>query len=88
MRRIFQSRWFGALFCGSIELMIVLSSLATFGRGQLHYANYWGGQVFAPFAALFGAAFAIIGSWKWKATTAPATKLKERPAAPPNVPRR
>ncbi len=76
MRRVFQSRWFGALFCGSIGFTIVLSSLAVLGRGQLHYANYWGGQVFAPFAAVLGAAFAIIGSWKWKAITAPAAKLK------------
>jgi len=32
-----------------------LSGAGTLLRGQLHYPNYWGGAVFAPFALLIGA---------------------------------
>jgi hypothetical protein len=76
MRRIFHSAWFGALFCGSIGIAVVLMGVATFGRGRLHYENYWGGQVFAPFAVVIGVAFAVFGSLKWRAIVGPSEKLK------------
>jgi len=36
------------------------------GGGQVHYQNYWGGEVFAPFAIVLGSVFAVVGSWKWR----------------------
>jgi len=37
-----------------VGLMIIDTGALTLARGQLHYANYWGGAVFAPFAFLIG----------------------------------
>ena len=76
MRRILHSSWFGALFCGALGLTIVLMAVAAFGRGQLHYPNYWGGQVFVPFAVVIGVAFAVVGGVKWKSIVGPSEKLK------------
>ena len=35
--------------------LIALLGIMTLANGNLHYANWWGGAVFAPFAILVGA---------------------------------
>jgi nucleoside permease NupC len=52
----------GALLMGFVGLLIFILGFVTLLLGQLHYKNYWGGAVFAPFALLIGViavAFAI-----------------------------
>lgn len=76
MRRIFHKVWVGVLVCGFIGLAVVIMGIATLGRGQLHYQNYWGGEVFAPFAIIIGVAFAVVCAWKWKSIVRPSKQLK------------
>jgi len=52
----------GALLMGFVGFWIFILGFVTLLLGQLHYKNYWGGAVFAPFALLIGViavAFAI-----------------------------
>ncbi len=42
--------------------LIAFASL-TLREGRLHYSNYWGGSVFAPFA-IFGGALMIFAAFK------------------------
>ena len=52
----------GALLIGFVGLWIFILGFVTLLLGRLHYRNYWGGAVFAPFALLIGViavAFAI-----------------------------
>ena len=47
---------------GFVGLWIFILGFVTLLLGQLHYKNYWGDAVFAPFALLIGViavAFAI-----------------------------
>lgn len=37
-------------------LLILSIGVSTLGFGSLHYSNWWGGMVFAPFAILVGLA--------------------------------
>lgn len=45
-------------------LIVFLGSL-TLASGKLHYSNWWGGQVFAPFA-IFGGTIALIAAIRGK----------------------
>jgi hypothetical protein len=45
---------------GILSLILVVSGALSLMAGHLHYPNYWGGMVFAPFAVLVGAV-AILG---------------------------
>jgi len=49
--RIARSRW-GAVPSVLVVLSLVVSAITTLVKGDLHYINYWGGRVFAPFALL------------------------------------
>jgi hypothetical protein len=44
----------GALLLGFVGFWIVILGATTLLLGRLHYANYWGGAVFAPFALIVG----------------------------------
>jgi hypothetical protein len=47
---------------GFVGLWIFILGFGTLLLGYLHYRNYWGGAVFAPFALLIGViavAFAV-----------------------------
>ena len=58
-----QEQWRkGALLLGFAGFWIVILGATTLLLGRLHYPNYWGGAVFAPFALIVGIlaiAFAI-----------------------------
>ena len=47
------------LLVGAVSL--ILSGVATLQNEHLHYPNYWGGSVFAPFAIVLGVA--PLSSW-------------------------
>jgi hypothetical protein len=42
-------------------LLVILLGVSALLRGSLHYANWWGGAVFAPFAILIGAMAVGVG---------------------------
>jgi hypothetical protein len=43
-----------AILFGIVGLIITNLGVLTLLRGRLHYQNYWGGWVFAPFALVVG----------------------------------
>jgi hypothetical protein len=43
------------LVVGLIGLIIFATGILSLIAGRLHYSNYWGGMVFAPFAIVVGA---------------------------------
>jgi hypothetical protein len=45
---------------GILSLILVVSGALSLMAGHLHYPNYWGGMVFAPYEILVGAV-AILG---------------------------
>jgi hypothetical protein len=50
MRRLDRSGLAGI----GVSILLLCLGVSTLLKGQLHYANYWGGAVFAPFAILIG----------------------------------
>jgi lipid-A-disaccharide synthase-like uncharacterized protein len=57
-----QRVWREGSLMGFVGLWIFILGFVTLLLGQMHYKNYWGGAVFAPFALLIGViavAFAI-----------------------------
>ena len=49
----------GALLMGFVGVWIFILGFVTLLLGQLHYKNYWGAAVFAPFIGVIAVAFAI-----------------------------
>jgi hypothetical protein len=54
IRKIFDSIWLGRGLLFVMGASLISSGLARLLKNQLHYANYWGGAVFAPLAILIG----------------------------------
>jgi len=50
----------GRIAFGCIGFVILVTGISTLARGRLHYPNYWGGAVFAPFAVIVGALTIIV----------------------------
>ena len=44
----------GRSLVGFAGVLIVVCSVATIWVGKLHYRNYWGGAIFAPFGIIIG----------------------------------
>jgi hypothetical protein len=53
----------GELLLALISLIIFLLGVGTLFSGGLHYPNWWGGLVFAPFAILIGTAGLLIAAF-------------------------
>jgi hypothetical protein len=49
-------------------------------KGQLHYANYWGGSVFAPLAIVLGFYVLVIVVVKWRSFNVAPPKLAGKAA--------
>ena len=47
-------------------ILLILTGAITLVRGRLHYANYWGGAVFAPIAIIIGIFLLILAIFKWE----------------------
>lgn len=50
----------GVIAVGLIVVALIAAAVRTLATGQLHYSNYWGGKVFAPFA-FFIAVIIVVG---------------------------
>jgi len=63
-------------------LSLILGGLGALDAGALHYQNYWGGLVFAPFAIAIGAAVLVLLVVKWRTLNETGPKLRGRAAEP------
>ena len=54
----------GRILLAIMSLPIFLLGSGTLFRGGLHYGNWWGGLVFAPFAILIGIGGFLIAAFK------------------------
>jgi hypothetical protein len=61
-------------------LSLILAGWRALDSGQLHYRNYWGGSVFAPFAIALGIAVLVILIARWRTLTETPPKLKGKAA--------
>ena len=63
-----------------LSIAMMLGGLATMQAGDIHYSNYWGGAVFAPFAIVAGLLLMIFVLFAWRkfagSTDAPALEGK------------
>ena len=64
---------------GLASLLVILLAVASLFEGKLHYSNYWGGMVFAPFAILIGllALYAVV--FRWEKLERPSVDKRGRP---------
>jgi len=60
------SAWPGRVALTFAALSLILTGAAGLQEGQLHYANYWGGSVFAPLAIVLGFWVLVIVVVKWR----------------------
>jgi hypothetical protein len=69
----------GSSFCW--ESYLVFHGTATL-QGGLHYSNYWGGAVFAPFAITVGVFLLLVALLYWQRfdQAGGTSKLKDREA--------
>jgi hypothetical protein len=49
-----------------VSISLILTGVAAVQDRRLHYPNYWGGSVFAPFAIVLGIAVFVIVIAKWR----------------------
>ena len=79
-RNIRRSIWVArcALLLGG--LILIVTGWQALGAGRLHYPNYWGGSVFAPFAIAVGALALVVLLVKWRTLTEAPRKLKGKAA--------
>jgi len=66
VKKVLSSIWFGRLFLLLIGLSLLMGGLGTLLAGGLHYLNYWGGAVFAPFAIALGLFVLGVLVFKWR----------------------
>lgn len=64
--RVWRSIWVGRFALLFTSLSLILAGLAALDSGRLHYQNYWGASVFAPFAIALGVAVLVILVVKWR----------------------
>src|SRR5687768_13787611 len=72
-------------FVNSAVLVLLVCTLfiggaGTLAKGKLHYSNYWGGSVFAPFAVGFAAAAVVVAVISMFRRGEPPKKLRGRAA--------
>jgi quinol-cytochrome oxidoreductase complex cytochrome b subunit len=51
------------------SIILILGGVAALKEGRIHYANYWGGVVFAPFAIVLGLFLLSMAILQWKNLT-------------------
>ena len=56
----------GRVMLGLMGIVIISLGSRTLTQGKLHYSNWWGGAVFAPFAIIVGAMVVVVAI-RWKA---------------------
>jgi hypothetical protein len=82
MKKIVNRVWTQRIMLFLAAVALLTSGLREMLRGDFHYANYWGGVVFAPVAILVGAGLlaAIVLDWKAPGKPRKEPKLKGRAA--------
>jgi drug/metabolite transporter (DMT)-like permease len=78
--RLRGSLWPGRLALTFVGVSLILAGIGTLQEQRLHYANYWGGSVFAPFAIALGVAVLIIVIVKWRSLNQSAPRLRGKAA--------
>ena len=63
IKKFFQS--ISRFMFGFIAFIFISLGAATLKKGELHYENYWGGNVFALFAIAIGLLLLFIVVFKW-----------------------
>jgi hypothetical protein len=63
-----------------VGLSLILAGLQALCSGRLHYQNYWGGSVFAPFAIALGLAVLIMLVIKWRTLNDTGPRLRGKAA--------
>ena len=51
---------------GFLGIVLIVLGVASLNTGNLHYSNYRGAPVFAPFVILVGSLLIFLVSFKWK----------------------
>ncbi len=69
------SPWPGRVALTAVALSLILTGSAALRDGRLHYANYWGGSVFAPLAIAIGFFVLLIVVVRWRSFSVTAPKL-------------
>ena len=68
------SGWRGRVLLALVSLTILALGSGTLVRGGLHYQNWWGGTMFAPFAIVIGGLGLFIAAFAPKAFAEKATR--------------
>ena len=76
--RLIDREWVGRLVAFLVGGSLIASGLRRLFAGQLHYSNYWGGAVFAPFAIVIGTFLVLLVIFKRR--DRPQEKLRGRAA--------
>jgi hypothetical protein len=74
------SPWPGRVALTIAALSLILSGFAVLQDGRLHYANYWGGSVFAPLAIVLGFFVLFIVVIRWRSFNVATPKLAGKAA--------
>lgn len=82
MKRLMSNIWVSRLILLLFGLSLFLAGLRRLLAGGLHYRNYWGGLVFAPFAMLVGLFLLGLVVFRWRTLNEvkPREKLRGRAA--------
>jgi hypothetical protein len=76
------SPWPGRVALTFAALSLILTGVAVLQDGRLHYANYWGGSVFAPLAIVLGFFVLLIVVVRWRSFNVAAPKLAGKGRSP------
>jgi hypothetical protein len=75
-RKISPTGWTARSIFMLLSITVVLGGAATMMDGDLHYSNYWGGSVFAPFAIAAGLFLLVLAVAGWKRISGPDDERK------------
>jgi hypothetical protein len=78
--RVRQSLWPGRIVLTFLGVSLILTGVAALQGRRLHYPNYWGGSVFAPFAIALGIAVLVIVIAKWHSLNQTGPRLRGKAA--------
>lgn len=63
LKQLLRGKWGGRVLLLVAGGLLLSGGIGTLGKGSLHYSNYWGGAVFAPFAIVLGIACWLVLLW-------------------------
>jgi hypothetical protein len=78
--KLFDSPHFGRIISLVFSIILITGGVGSLLDGRLHYRNYWGGAVFAPFAIAIGVFWLALILFRWKRLTETNQRLRGRAA--------